>query len=271
MKNKIILSLALSTIIAQSTFATDATTSASTTTTENETVITNTVEVEAVPVSTTPIKPAVTIKEGDTTHVVVYGDTLNNIADSIGTTSSLLAKYNNISNPNKIFVGQTIVIPANSSIITTSENTVVANPDTISSASLDVYYADGTWTHEEFVEKFTDGVSKHAAITISTVNADGTPNLATVVPGFVDGETEYLKISFRSEGSTVKNLKERNYGVISAYQHNPEEEDKFVRNNGIRLVVETVTDENLIEKFNVDNSMPDNTLYMKIVRFLPLG
>ena len=45
------------------------------------------------------------------TYVVKSGDTLSGIAAKYGTTYQELAKYNNISNPNRISVGQVIKIP----------------------------------------------------------------------------------------------------------------------------------------------------------------
>lgn len=44
-------------------------------------------------------------------YTVVKGDTLSSIAKKYGTTYQKLAKYNGISNPNKISVGQKIKIP----------------------------------------------------------------------------------------------------------------------------------------------------------------
>ena len=55
------------------------------------------------PTSSTPIN--------SDTYVVKSGDTLSGIASKYGTTYQELAKYNNISNPNKISVGQKIKIP----------------------------------------------------------------------------------------------------------------------------------------------------------------
>ncbi len=52
---------------------------------------------------------------GDTVYTVVAGDTLSKIAAKYGTTYQKLAAYNNIANPNIIFVGQKIKIPASSS------------------------------------------------------------------------------------------------------------------------------------------------------------
>lgn len=45
-------------------------------------------------------------------YIVVKNDTLSKIAKAYNTTYQILAEYNNISNPNLIFVGQKILIPA---------------------------------------------------------------------------------------------------------------------------------------------------------------
>ena len=48
----------------------------------------------------------------DTVYTVKAGDTLSGIAAKYGTTYQALAEYNGISNPNLIYVGQKIRIPA---------------------------------------------------------------------------------------------------------------------------------------------------------------
>lgn len=48
---------------------------------------------------------------GETTYIVVKGDTLSGIAKRYGTTYQKLAEYNGIKNPNIIHVGQKIIIP----------------------------------------------------------------------------------------------------------------------------------------------------------------
>ena len=48
----------------------------------------------------------------ETVYVVKKGDTLSGIASKYGTTYQKLAEYNNIENPNLIYVGQKIVIPS---------------------------------------------------------------------------------------------------------------------------------------------------------------
>lgn len=52
---------------------------------------------------------------GEVIYVVKKGDTLSGIASKYGTTYQKLAEYNNIENPNLIYVGQKIVIPTTSS------------------------------------------------------------------------------------------------------------------------------------------------------------
>jgi lysozyme len=69
--------------------------------------------------------------KGYTTYTVKAGDTLSGIASKYGTTYQVLASYNGISDPNKIFVGQTIKIPTNGS--NTTKTYTVQKGDTLSS------------------------------------------------------------------------------------------------------------------------------------------
>lgn len=63
-------------------------------------------------------------------YVVKKNDTLSGIASKYGTTYQKLASYNNISNPDKIYPGQIIKIPGNSSI--SPSTYVVKKSDTLS-------------------------------------------------------------------------------------------------------------------------------------------
>ncbi|WP_069998631.1 5'-nucleotidase C-terminal domain-containing protein [Cellulosilyticum sp. I15G10I2] len=56
---------------------------------------------------------AIEAKPNFTEYIIQYGDTLAKLAKSAGTTYQELAKLNNISNPNTIFVGNTLLIPIN--------------------------------------------------------------------------------------------------------------------------------------------------------------
>ena len=51
-------------------------------------------------------------EKNEINYVVKKGDTLSKIASKYGTTYQVLASYNNIKNPNKIYVGQVIKIPS---------------------------------------------------------------------------------------------------------------------------------------------------------------
>jgi len=48
---------------------------------------------------------------GTRTYVVQPGDTLSSIARKFGTTTATLQRLNNLSNPNRIYVGQRLIIP----------------------------------------------------------------------------------------------------------------------------------------------------------------
>ena len=61
---------------------------------------------------------ATTSSSGEKVYVVKSGDSLSGIAAKYGVTYQALAKYNNISNPNVIRVGQKIKIPSTTSKIT---------------------------------------------------------------------------------------------------------------------------------------------------------
>ena len=75
----------------------------------------------------TPTPQPTPAPSNDTIYVVKAGDTLSGIASKYGTTYQTLAAYNNISNPNLIYVGQQIKIPGNG---TTTTNTTTNNSKT---------------------------------------------------------------------------------------------------------------------------------------------
>lgn len=51
------------------------------------------------------------------THIVQPGETLNIIAGYYGTSWQAIAQANNITNPNRIFVGQRLIIPASGPVV----------------------------------------------------------------------------------------------------------------------------------------------------------
>jgi murein DD-endopeptidase MepM/ murein hydrolase activator NlpD len=72
----------------------------------------------------------------NTTYVVRAGDSLSGIAQRFGTTVDALQRANNISNPNLIYVGQTLIIPSGGSTPTppTTPGTPTPAPGTLSNA-----------------------------------------------------------------------------------------------------------------------------------------
>lgn len=56
----------------------------------------------------------------DVIYTVVWGDTLSSIAKKYGTTVSILAKLNNISNPNYIVVGQKLIVSGSAATYTSN-------------------------------------------------------------------------------------------------------------------------------------------------------
>ena len=62
--------------------------------------------------TTTTTTTTTTSSSGEKIYIVKSGDNLSSIAAKYGTTYQVLAKYNNISNPNVISVGQKIKIPS---------------------------------------------------------------------------------------------------------------------------------------------------------------
>ncbi len=73
-----------------------------------------------------------TSQNNDILYIVKRGDTLSGIASKYGTTYQALAKYNGISNPNLINIGQVIKIPNNGTPQTTSITYIVKAGDTLS-------------------------------------------------------------------------------------------------------------------------------------------
>ena len=61
-----------------------------------------------------------TCSANDQSYVVAAGDTLGGIATSYGTSWSTLASYNDIANPNLIYVDQVVCIPSGSSAVSVS-------------------------------------------------------------------------------------------------------------------------------------------------------
>jgi LysM repeat protein len=94
------------------------------------------VRIVPVPATQSPLNPTATLAPGGTggpvgttTYVVQPGDSLTAIAQRYRTTLNGLAQLNGISNPNRIFVGQRLIVPASGTggpvVVPTSPGPVV--------------------------------------------------------------------------------------------------------------------------------------------------
>lgn len=72
------------------------------------------------------------IIKNDAVYIVKSGDTLSGIASKYGTSYQVLANYNNIANPNLIYLGQAIKIPNVSGQVTNAEYYTVKSGDNLS-------------------------------------------------------------------------------------------------------------------------------------------
>ena len=151
------------------------------------------------------------------------------------------------------------------------ETSTVGSVDSISNASAGIFYEKSSWDEAKVKEVLANNVSTAAAVVLSTTNEDGTPNAATIVPGMVNDNT--LVFNIASEGNTKINLVEREIAVLTIFNHNAGEEDKFVRNQGARVVLKTVTDEAKIEALVKEAGLEDGStaVFTEMVEFLPLG
>lgn len=130
---------------------------------------------------------------------------------------------------------------------------ITQNVDSISGASVVFYYEESSLTGDDLWDVIQN---RTAAFTMATANADGTPNIAICIPGFVDDSTLVFGLA---DNQTKINLQDRKYGVIAVYKYDPEKEDKFERNIGARIIVE------------YKEETEEGYLYVTIVRVMPLG
>ncbi|MFP4375550.1 MAG: pyridoxamine 5'-phosphate oxidase family protein [Spirochaetales bacterium] len=148
--------------------------------------------------------------------------------------------------------------------------------DSVSAASAGAYYYDESSLEGEALYDLM--ASRQAAFVWSTVNEDGSPNASVMVPGVVDRRAGVIAQSFGGGGNqTIENIKNGDLAVLTVYQHNPEAEDRLERNIGARIVIEYVSSrsqqERLLEQYQAMNERAtlENTVFMRIVRVLPIG
>ena len=147
--------------------------------------------------------------------------------------------------------------------------------DAISAASTQNYYGDSSLTGAALFDMIG---SRRAAFVWTTTNANGTPNAAVLVPGVVDRNQGILAQSFGGDGpQTIVNMRRGGYSILTVYQHNPDATDRLERNLGSRVVCEYISDPALQRQFLAEfqrvnpRATAENTVFLRIVRVLPLG
>lgn len=140
-----------------------------------------------------------------------------------------------------------------------------ASIDTVSSASIFLSSSDYS------LENATDVFSlPNTAVVISTVNADGTPNAATMQTIIIDNESFAVMSSLGNQ--TMINITNRRYAIFTVYSV----DTSGGMGTGARLVVECMDDEAEVQEkkdlFKASNGrdLSDNALLLKVVRVLPL-
>ena len=154
--------------------------------------------------------------------------------------------------------------------------------DSISAASVKNYYP--ALTGQDLMQALKNssdtsagaGNKRNWACSMSTVNADGTPNVAVVIPGYADDETVRFGLA---PNQTLVNLKARKMGVLTLYIRDPgapaDKKDpvtgRAYTDYGARLILELIEDPAAIKTLLEKTKSREGTLFLKIVRVLPLG
>lgn len=143
--------------------------------------------------------------------------------------------------------------------------------DSISKASTGIYYGKTSIAGEALWKALE---TYECAISVATVNADGTPNASVVIPG-VTADRNYLYFGL-APNQTGINMKERKFAVVTAYDYTSPSKsvDKQMLSIGARIIVEYVSDPATIARLieeNKDKKASPSTIFMKIVKVLPIG
>ncbi len=141
--------------------------------------------------------------------------------------------------------------------------------DSISKASTTNYYTKTSISGEDLWKALE---SYQLSVSIATVNADGSPNAAVVIPG-VTADRQHLYFGLAANQTGI-NMKERKLIVLTATGYTPPKGDQKMSYTGARIIAEYVSDPELQKKLveqNKDKKATANTYFLKIVKVLPIG
>ena len=141
--------------------------------------------------------------------------------------------------------------------------------DSISKASTSNYYTKTSLTGEDLWKALE---TYQLSVSVATVNPDGSPNAAVVIPG-VTKDRQHLFFGL-APNQTGINMKERKLIVVTATGYIAPKGDQKMTYSGATIIAEYVSDpavqKKLVEQ-NKDKKASDSTIFLKIVKVLPIG
>ena len=141
--------------------------------------------------------------------------------------------------------------------------------DSISKASTSNYYTKTSLTGEDLWKALEN---YQLSVSVATVNPDGSPNAAVVIPG-VTKDRQHLFFGL-APNQTGINMKERKLIVVTATGYIAPKGDQKMTYSGARIIAEYVSDPAIQKKLveqNKDKKASDSTIFLKIVKVLPIG
>ena len=143
----------------------------------------------------------------------------------------------------------------------------LAEVDAFTSASVTDFYGDNALTGDELMNAIN---SFSGFYLVCTTNPDGTANAGVFIFACVKNEDKYYIQMGLAENQTKQNLL-RTGEALAVYAANPSTEEgaKPYITAGARMVLQQVTDEELLKVLNVKGS--ETALFFEITEIKPLG
>lgn len=152
---------------------------------------------------------------------------------------------------------------ATSSEAATSETAVSADTAATASATTGLYTNLDQAALLEAIGQFK------GLCNVSTVNADGTPNIAIFVPGVADDSHIFFNWA---DNATKANVLRDKTAIMSYDIADPTAEDKSGRHSGAVVKLELEEDADVLAQLKESNeSVSDASVVLKIVEVLPVG